>query len=159
MVNEEILRRAKRLGVVLALHSYVYEHGDKMKAYGEARYSMMHANKSAFEMEIPVAGNSDFPVSSANPMTRLRSLTTRRSLSGEVYGEHQKITPLQALRTYTQGSAYASFEERQKGSIEVGKFADYVLLSDDPLSVEPELLEDIGVLRTVIGGTMVYEIN
>ncbi len=157
VVSEKILRTVKRLGVVLALHSYVFEHGDKMKAYGKTRYAMMHANKSALEMGIPVAGNSDYPVSRPNPMVRLRSLTTRRGMDGEIYGESQKITPLQALETYTRGGAYASFEERLKGTLEVGKYADYVMLSDNPLEVAPEILTDIKVLRTVIGGDIVYQ--
>ncbi len=55
IVDAQILRRAKSLGVVLALHSYIYEHGDKMVAYGEKRFPWMHANRSALEMGIPVA--------------------------------------------------------------------------------------------------------
>ena len=157
VVTNKILNKVKRLGVVLALHSYVFEHGDKMKAYGKGRYSMMHANKSALEMGIPVAGNSDYPVSRPNPMVRLRSLTTRRGMNGEIYGESQKLTPLQALATYTRGGAYASFEEHLKGTLEVGKYADYVMLSDNPLLVEAERLTDIKVLRTVIGGNTVYQ--
>lgn len=159
IVNENILKRAKKLGVVLVLHSYIYENGDKMEAFGEHRYAMMHTNKSALEHGIPVAGNSDFPVSSANPMTRIRSLVTRQSMSGKVYGKEQIITPLQALKTYTQGGAFSSFEESSKGSIETGKYADYILMSNNPLLVPSDTLEETKILLTVIGGKIVYEVE
>ncbi len=79
-----LLERAKRLGVVLALHSYIYEHGDKMEPYGAFRWSLMHPNRSALDMGIPVAGTSDYPVSAADPLLRIQDLATRRSAQGKV---------------------------------------------------------------------------
>ena len=157
VVNPRILQRAKDLGVVLALHSYVYEHGDKMEAYGEARWGMMHANRTALEMGIPVAGNSDFGVSAADPLLRIQSLVTRSSAEGKVYGPEQRLTPEQAIEVFTLGSAYASFEEDIKGSISVGKLADFVVLSDDPTRVTPLTIKDIDVDMTFIGGELIYE--
>ena len=156
VVNPSILKRTKELGVVLALHSYVYEHGDKMEEYGEKRWGMMHANRSALELGIPVAGTSDYPVSAADPLLRIQSLVTRTSAEGKVYGAEQRLTVEQAIRVFTLGSAYASFEENIKGSIEVGKLADFVVLSRDPTRVSPETIKDIEVETTFIGGEMVY---
>ena len=157
--NERILEHVKRLGVVLALHSYVYEHGDKMEAYGSKRIAMMHPNRTASEMGIPVAGNSDYGVSAADPLLRIQSMVTRTSAEGKVYGAQQRVTPEMAIRIWTLGSAYALFEEDIKGSIEVGKLADFVILSDDPTRARPTAIKDILVQRTVIGGEVVYELS
>ena len=157
VVNPRILERAKKLGVVLALHSYVWEHGDKMEAYGEARWGMMHANRSALDLGIPVAGNSDYGVSAADPLLRIQSMVTRTSAEGKVYGAEQRISADEAIAVWTLGSAYSTFDEDAKGSIEVGKLADFVILSDDPTKVPPDTIKDIQVEKTIIGGDVAYE--
>ena len=105
--------RAKELGLVLALHSYVYEHGDKMEAYGASGWGMMHANRSALDLGIPVAGNSDFPVSAADPLLRIQSMVTRTSAEGKVYGEEQRVTPEEAIQfcKWTLGAQIEHFEQ------------------------------------------------
>ena len=155
--NEHILERVKRLGVVLATHSYVWEHGDKMEAYGEQRWRWMHPNGSATQMGIPIAGNSDSPVSAAKPLLRIQSMVTRTSAEGKVYGAEQRITVEQAIRAWTLGSAFASFEESEKGSITKGKLADFVVLAKDPRAVSPEEIKDISIELTVIGGKVGYQ--
>jgi predicted amidohydrolase YtcJ len=151
-----LLRRAKRLGVVLALHSYIFEHGDKMEPYGSYRWGLMHPNRTALDMGIPVAGTSDYPVSKADPLLRIQDLATRRSAEGKVYGAQQIITPEEAIGVWTIGSAYASFEEAIKGSIEPGKLADFVILLSDPTRVDPDEIQKIKVISTFIGGKCVY---
>jgi predicted amidohydrolase YtcJ len=157
VVNEGILHRIKKLGIVLATHSYVYEHGDKMEAYGETRWNMMHPNRSAIEMGIPVAGNSDGPVSTPHPMLRIQSMVTRESAEGKVYGEKQRVTVDQAIRVWTLGSAYASYEERTKGSVTPGKLADFVVLRRDPREVDADELQSVLVEQTFIGGKLVFD--
>ncbi len=157
IMNTGLLKRAKNLGVVLALHSYVYEHGAKMEAYGEWRFPWMHVNRSALEAGVPIAGNSDYPISSAHVMTRLRSLMTRMSTEGRVYGPQQILSAEQAIHSYTAGSAYASFEETEKGQLTPGHYADFVMLSDNPALVDAEIVNDIKVLMTVVGGKVVFE--
>jgi len=156
VVNPGILARVKRLGVVLALHSYVYDHGDKMEDYGPRRWPMMHPNRSAVEMGIAVAGNSDSPVSAAEPLLRIQSMVTRKTAEGKVYGPEQKVSVKAAIRIWTMGSAYASFEEDIKGSIEVGKLADFVVLSQDPTATAPDRIKDINVERTYVGGRLAF---
>jgi predicted amidohydrolase YtcJ len=156
IVNPRILGRVRGLGVALALHSYIYEHGDKMEAYGARRFPWMHANRSALELGIHVAGNSDFPVSAAHPLTRIQSLVTRTSSEGRTYGPEQRLSPEQAIEVFTLGGAYASHDEHRKGSIEAGKLADLVVLSADPTAVPPDRLRDIRVEMTLIGGEVVH---
>ena len=132
VVSPAILQKVRELELVLVLHSYVYEHGDKMEAFGADRWGMMHANRLALDMGIPVAGNSDYEVSAAIPMLRIQSMVTRKSAEGKVYGPEQRISPEEAIRVWTMGSAFSVFEEDIKGSIEAGKLADFVILSTDP---------------------------
>jgi predicted amidohydrolase YtcJ len=157
VVNQRILDRIKRLGIVLAPHSYIHEHGDKMEAYGPARWDWMHPFGSAVRMGIPIAGNSDWPVSSAKPLLQIESMVTRRSAEGKVYGPAQRISVHEALRAWTLGGAYASFDERIKGSITPGKLADFVMLSADPRIAPQDQLKDIAVELTVIGGKIAYQ--
>ena len=157
VVNPRILEEVKSLGIVLALHSYIYEHGDKMEAYGEHRWGMMHPNRSALELGIPVAGNSDYGVSAADPLLRIQSMVTRKTAEGKVYGPEQRVTVEQAIRIWTLGSAYACFEEDTKGSIQTGKLADFVVLSQDPTEAPHDTIKDIVVEKTFIGGRPVYE--
>ncbi len=153
---EPLLRRAQKLGVVLALHSYVYEHGDKMEEYGSWRWDQMHPNRSADALGIVVAANSDWPVSAALPLRRIQSLVTRESAGGKVYGPSQRVPVETALRFWTTGGAYASFEESSKGNIGPGKFADFVVLAANPCSVDAKSIQHIAVEATFIGGTQVH---
>lgn len=157
VLTQKILDRVKALGVVLVLHSYIYEHGDKIVEFGEKRWPMMFPNKTAMEMGIHVAQHSDWGVSAADPMLRIQSLVTRKSKEGNVYGPEQKLSVEQAIRLWTLGGAYASFEENIKGSIEVGKLADVVILSNDPNKVSPDAIKDIQVEKTIVGGKIKYE--
>ncbi|MHC4596746.1 MAG: amidohydrolase family protein [Planctomycetota bacterium] len=118
---------------------------------------MMHANRSAVEMGIAVAGNSDSPVSTAEPLLRIQSMVTRKTAEGKVYGPEQRLCAEDAIRIWTMGSAYASFEQDIKGSIEVGKLADFVILSQDPTNVPPDTIKDIEVEKTYVGGKLAYE--
>jgi len=156
VVTPALLERIKALGaVVLPFSTYVYEHGDKMAEYGK-RISMMFAHRSFLDCGIPVAGSSDNPCATEDPLLAIRTMVTRRSADGEVLGPEQRISPQEAIRIYTMGSAYASFEESIKGSIEPGKLADFVLLSADPCRVPAEEIHQIRVERTFVGGAEVY---
>jgi predicted amidohydrolase YtcJ len=87
----------------------------------------------------------------------LQSAVTRTDMKGNVWGPKQRITVEEALRVFTINGAYASFEERQKGSLEEGKLADLVVLGRDPLKEDPSTLVTIPIQRTMVGGKWVYE--
>jgi predicted amidohydrolase YtcJ len=82
---------------------------------------------------------------------------TRRAESGQVLLPEERISVNQALALYTVNAAYASFEEKIKGSITLGKLADFIILSDDPSQIPPEKIKDIRVEMTIIGGEVVWE--
>lgn len=159
VVNTTILKRIKELGlVVLPFSTYIWEHGEKMKEYGK-RISMMFACRSFLDYGIPVAGSTDNPCGPVEPLLGLQSMVTRKSKDGEILGAEQKISIDEAIKIYTLGSAYASFEENVKGSIEVGKLADFVVLSNDPTRVSPDTIRAIDVEKTIVGGEIVYELE
>ncbi len=151
-----ILERMKALDLVLAPHSYVYENGRRLEDFGEWRFEHLIPNGTAYALGVPVAGNSDYPVSGSNPMVRIQSLVTRESRYGKVYGPSQRLTVDQALHSFTMGGAFATFEEDRKGSISPGKLADFVVLSSDPRTTPPDEIRNIRVLCTFIGGDLVY---
>jgi predicted amidohydrolase YtcJ len=157
VVTEALLRRIKQLGLVIVPHSYIWEHGDKMENYGAWRWDWMHAARSLLDLGIPIAGHSDDPVSISDPLLRIQDMVTRTSAEGKVYGAKQRVTAAEALRAWTLGGAFASFEEDRKGSITPGKLADFVVLSGDPTQTAPDAIRNIPVEMTVVGGKIVFE--
>jgi len=86
----------------------------------------------------------------------IQSMVTRKDFEGRVWGPNQRISIDQALKVCTMNGAYASFEENIKGSITVGKLADFVILADAPHDVDPDQIKNIEVVRTVVGGTTMH---
>jgi predicted amidohydrolase YtcJ len=157
VVTEPLLRRIKQLGLVVVPHSYLWEHGDKMENYGAWRWDWMHPARSLLDHGIPMAAHSDDPVSLADPLLRIQDMVTRTSAEGKVYGAKQRVTAEEALRAWTLGGAFASFEEHRKGSIAPGKLADFVILSDDPTRVPSDAIRKIAVQKTILAGQIVFD--
>jgi predicted amidohydrolase YtcJ len=94
-----------------------------------------------------------------NPMLTIYAAVTRATLDGknpDGWVPEQKLKVDEAVQAYTMGSAYAEFQDKQKGSITPGKLADMVLLSDDIFSIKPEAIKDVTVEMTMVGGRVVY---
>jgi hypothetical protein len=158
IINDDLVRRIKTQGVIPApFSSYVYYHGEKMKAYGAQRLNSMFALRSFLDAGIPCTMSSDYPPGPFEPMMFLQSAVTRTDTMGNVWGPKQRITVAEALRVGTLNGAHASFEEKLKGSIEVGKLADLVVLGRDPLKEDPSSLVTIPVERTMVGGDWKFE--
>jgi predicted amidohydrolase YtcJ len=107
-----------------------------------------------------VAFGSDWDVAPLSPILGIAAAVTRATIDGKQPGgwvPEQKIGAEEALRAYTVTAAYAAFEEKEKGSLEIGKLGDFVVLSDDPLSVAPAAIDKIQVDTTVVGGRVVYQ--
>ncbi len=156
VMNQALLDRAKKDGVVLVFHSYMWEYGDILQSYGPERLSMMHAYRTAIDMGIPVAGHSDSPISAADPLLRIQDMVTRTSSQGIVNGANQRVSVDEAIKVWTLDGAYATFEENIKGSIAPGKLADFVVLQKDPRQVPPNTIKDIVLEATYLAGQKVY---
>jgi predicted amidohydrolase YtcJ len=111
--------------------------------------------RSAADRGIRFTLHCDTPVVPIEPLRLVWSAVNRVSSSGAPIGPEQRITARQALRAVTIDAAWQHFEEAEKGSLEVGKLADLVILSRSPLE-DPERIDEIRVLETVIGGRTVH---
>ncbi len=157
LVNPELLTRIRNLGVIPApFYTYIHYHGNKWVEYGEDKMRWMFAHRSFLDYGIPVAPASDYTPGPYEPMMAIQSMVTRKDFDGRIWGPNQRITIDEALRICTMNGAYASFEEDIKGSISVGKLADFVILADDPHDVDPDEIKNIEIVRTVVGGTTMY---
>ena len=107
-------------------------------------------------MGIHVTSHSDYSVSAADPMLRIQDLVTRQTSEGVVVGQSQCISVDEAIRVWTLDAAYATFEENEKGSLAVGKVADFVILAADPTKVKPLEIRNISVEATYIDGKAVW---
>ena len=107
------------------------------------------------DAQLPVSSGTDAPVVPYPPLWTLYHFITRDTITGGVLGADQRVTREQALRMATINNAWLNMEERTKGSIEPGKFADLVILSEDPLTCPEPSLRDAKVLMTMVGGKVV----
>jgi predicted amidohydrolase YtcJ len=159
LINEDLLRRIKAIGAVPApFTSYGYYNSDKFRFYGEALMQRSMAYRSFADAGIPAAAGSDFSPGPFAPMMGMQGMVTRKGWNGETWGANQRISVDEALRVLTINGAYASHEEAIKGSITPGKLADFVVLADDPHTVDPDKIKDIEIVRTVTGGNTVYQV-
>ena len=157
LVNPDLIRRIKATGSIpTPFWTYAYYHGEKWKAYGDDKMRWMFAHRSFLDAGIRVPGASDYTPGPFEPMMAMQSLVTRKDYAGRVWGPEQRVTIDEALRIGTINGAYASYDENVKGSITVGKFADFVVLEHDPRKVDPDRLKDVRIVRTVVGGKTAY---
>lgn len=157
LVNPGLLERIKATGTIpTPFWTYVHYHGEKWKEYGEARVQWMFAHRSFLDYDIPVPGASDYTPGPFEPLMAIQSMVTRKDYQGRVWGANQKVTVDEALRIGTIHGARASYEEDVKGSITPGKYADFVMLEQDPHDVDPDTIKTIKVVRTVVGGRTMH---
>ena len=158
LVNPALLQRIANGGYIPApFYTYAHYHGEKWIEYGEEKMEWMFAHKSFIESGIRVAPASDHSPGPYEPLMAIQSMVTRKDFAGRVWGPSQRITVEEALRVCTVNGAYASFEENEKGTITAGRLADFVILAEDPHDVDPDLIKEIQVIRTVLGGRTVHE--
>lgn len=129
------------------------------KIIGEKRAQRIAPAKSLLDAGFPVTIHTDAPVALPNLMQIVWASVNRVSRSGEVMGADECITPYQALKAITITSAYQHFEEKQKGSLKVGKLADLVILSDNPMTINPMLINKIQVMKTIKKGESIYRLK
>ena len=154
----EVFKRLVALKpVVVTQPSFLYYSGERYLAtIPEPRLKWLYRIGSFVGGGLVVGGSSDNPVVPDNPLVGIYAAVTRKAESGEELLPEERLSVESALKLYTVNAAYASFEEKIKGSISPGKLADMVVLSANPLKVPPERIKDIRVEMTVIDGKVVW---
>ncbi|WP_020670077.1 amidohydrolase [Amycolatopsis nigrescens] len=151
------LTRLAGLGLIAVPQGrFVHELGDGMRAaLGPEREDWCYRLRSLLDAGCVLPGSSDRPVVQGAPLLGIRDMVRRWTSSGQPLAPAEALTAAQAVRAYTAGSAYATFRERDLGTLEPGKLADFVALSADP--TDRAALDKVKVLGTVIGGELVYQ--
>ncbi|MFL5382676.1 MAG: amidohydrolase [Longimicrobiaceae bacterium] len=154
--------RFGRLGVIPSMQPYhAIDDGRWAEAViGPERSRGTYAFRTLIDTGARPAFGSDWFVAPPTPLEGIYAAVTRRTLDDRHPGgwvPEQKITVEEALRAYTADAAYAAFAEGEKGTLELGKLADFVVIDRDLRRVAPETIRDAQVLMTVVGGTVVYE--
>ncbi len=151
-LRKDQISRLKRLNVIPSLfpmHTFYWGEWHKASVLGPERAAYISPTRDVLDAGLIFTSHHDAPVALPDSMRVLSATVTRVTRSGEVLGADQRVTPYEGLKAITIWPAYQHFEEKQKGSIEVGKQADFVILSDNPLTVDPLTIADIKVLKTI----------
>lgn len=158
-IREDQLDDAKEMKMIASLfplHTFYW--GDWHKELiGDSLVQKISPVKTALNKGLDVTIHTDAPVALPNLMRVIWTAAARTSRSGKIIGPDERITPYEALKAITIGSAYQHFEEDTKGSLENGKLADLVILDKNPLKVTIEDIKDIQVLTTIKEGKVVFE--
>ncbi len=161
MITEKQLDKAKELGVfVTFLNATIYYLGDEYlinKYIDEEKLMNLDPAKWAVDRKMPFALHADAQVYPANPLLLMDIAVNRRTYRNTVIGSEQQISKVEALKALTYYPAYQNMEQDVKGSLEVGKFADFVILAENILEVENHKIKDVEILSTVIDGKVVYD--
>lgn len=158
MADAATFRRMATNGMCVNLFAnHIYYWGEQHRALtmGPSRALRLDACASALEAGVPLAIHSDTPVTPVDPLFTMWCAVNRLTPTGRVLGEGERITAAQALRAVTLGPAYTLKLDHLIGSIDVGKLADFAVLDNNPLTVPPEAIKDVGVHATVLGGRVI----
>ena len=150
------------LGVIASVQPYhaIDDGRWAEKRIGHDRASRTYAFRTFLNDGVRLAFGTDWNVAPLNPMLTLYAATTRATLDGKNpngWFPEQKLTVAEAVQAYTMGSAYAEFQDGEKGSITPGKLADMVILNDDIFQIDPVKIRDVKVTKTIVGGKVVWE--
>ena len=160
-VRFEDIRRFAELGIIASVQPYhAIDDGVWAEKRIGDRIKYTYAFKSFLDAGVKMCFGSDWTVAPLDALYGIYAAVTRRTLDGknpDGWLPEQKISVEEAIKCYTINSAYAAFEENVKGSIEVGKLADLVVLSDDILTIDPVKIKDTKVDMTVFDGKVIYE--
>ncbi|HLK34853.1 MAG TPA: amidohydrolase [Terriglobales bacterium] len=154
--------RFARLGVIASVQPYhaIDDGRWAEKRIGPERIKTSYAYRSLLDHGVRLALGTDWDVAPLNPLLTIYAAVTRATLDGKNpngWMPEQKISVEEAVEAYTTGSAYAEFQEKEKGSITPGKLADMVILSDDIFSIDPKLIRNVQVEATIMGGKVVWQ--
>ena len=158
--REDQLDEMKALGITPSFfvsHTYYWGDAHRDLVAGPVRAAHTSPLRSALRRGIRFSIHLDTPVAPMSPLQAVWSAVNRVTRTGQVLGPEQRITPAEALRAVTIDAAWQEHDENIKGSIEPGKFADLVILNENPLTIDPLKIRDIQVLATIVGGKTVFQ--
>lgn len=156
--NDQLDRMAKIKMIASFFIGHVFYWGDvHVKNFGPARGNHISPARAALDRNVKINFHQDTPVTQPNMLHSIWCAVNRLSRNGNVIGEDQKITVYEALKAVTIDAAYEYFEETSKGSIEAGKRADLVILSQSPLKVDPLDIRNIRVMETIKDGEVIFK--
>jgi predicted amidohydrolase YtcJ len=152
------LDKYKELGMMPSFFTnHTFFWGDvHVRNLGKERGYFESPTKSALKRGIVFTNHTDYGVTPINQLFLLWTSVVRQSRSGVVIGPDERLTPIEGIRAITINGAYEYFEEKTKGSLEKGKLADLIILSEDPTTVDPQKIKDIVVLETIKEGKTIY---
>ena len=159
LVRRDQLQRMASMGMIPSFFvAHTYYWGDiHLQNFGERRGSQISPVKDAIDYGMKYTFHQDTPVVPPDMMRTVSSAVNRVSRNGVSIGENQKISVLDALKAITIYAAYQYFEEKEKGSIERGKYADFVVLEKNPLEVAKEEISEIRVVMTIKENEVIYQ--
>ncbi|WP_170407762.1 amidohydrolase [Ruegeria arenilitoris] len=159
-LREDQVASLKRLGVfpsLFPMHTFYWGDWHRDHTVGPVNADNISPTGWVTERGMMFGTHHDAPVAFPDSMRVLAATVTRRTRSGDILGPHQRVDVMTALKAMTIWPAWQHFEEDQKGSIEVGKLADFVILSDDPTAVDPETLAQLRVVTTIKEGAVIFD--
>ena len=158
-VREDQLDKMKELGIIpsyFSTHTFYWGDWHRDSVFGEERAMRISPTKSSLDRKMPFTVHNDAPVVPPDMIRLLWSTTNRKTRSGKVLGDEQKISTYEALKAITINAAYQHFEDDIKGTLEVGKQADIVVLSEDPLDMDAKDILKIDVVATFSQGAEIF---
>jgi predicted amidohydrolase YtcJ len=157
--SPRLLSRLKTLcPIIVSQPPFIYYSGERyLREVPPEQRPWLYRFRSFWGSGIYLAASSDSPVVTNNPLVGIYAAVTRRAESGGLVGVEERLSVEQTLTAYTLNGAFASREEKSKGSISVGKLADLVVLSADPTAVPAEAIKDIRVEMTILDGQVVWQ--
>ena len=159
-LREDQLDSMKQLGIIpsfFGMHTFYWGDWHRDETLGKERAYRISPAQSALRRDMIFTQHHDAPVALPSSIMIIHSVVNRTSRSGDVIGAEQRISVYQALKSITEWAAYQHFEESSKGTIEVGKLADFVVLNQNPLKIPAEDLMDIQVMETIKRGKTIYK--
>jgi predicted amidohydrolase YtcJ len=150
VLNPQLIRRMKKLRLIASVQPhFVVSDPWIVDRVGRKRARWVYPFKTLLKKGVVVASGSDCPIEDISPLLGIWAAAAKRS-------PDESLTVKEALESYTLNAAYASFDEDEKGTIEVGKLADFTVLSDDLFNIEPDMINKVVVEMTVVDGKVVY---
>ena len=160
LANVDQMDRMARLGVLISAQAQPYSHYEEnLRSWGKENTQRAVPMRQWLDHHLMVSSGSDWLGYPNNPFCNLYFYVSRKTEHGAVVGASEKISREEALRLATINNAYLTFEEKAKGSIEPGKLADFVILSQDFLTVPEEAILSIKPLATYVGGRKIFAAN